>query len=93
MSSASTRDHLGPHAMYAEQMLEVTLITGEYDVAVVGEQRDVSIHDVVAPCPCAQLPDGPRSGLVERAFVDSGEQSSQSGLSCTVAPGLADTAG
>jgi hypothetical protein len=59
MSSGSTRDHVGSHAMHAEQMLEVALIAGEYDVAVVGEQRDVSIHHVVAPCPCAQLPDGP----------------------------------
>ena len=74
-------------------MFEVARIAGEYDVTVAGEQRDVCVDDIVGPRTCTQRPDGSRGARIEGSFVDTGEQSGQSGLPGTVAPGLTDTAG
>jgi hypothetical protein len=79
--------------MDAEQVFEVARIAGEYDVTVAGEQRNVGVDDIVGPRTCTQRPDGSRGARMEGSFVDTGEQPGQSGLPCTVAPGLTDTAG
>lgn len=43
--------------MNPEQTFEVVPIAREYDVTVVGEQRDVCVDDIVEASACPQFPD------------------------------------